>query len=94
MAGHPQNCTPDVPLPRDQAAAGPIETPRVISPELALAHQFLATLTDLRAPWLDKWVAWAAEQQLSPELTRSVRVAVLRLRVYGAAERTMRRRRP
>jgi hypothetical protein len=58
-----------------------------------LAQQFLITVEDPRAPWARRFEAFAAEHGLSAELARSTKVAVLRLRMFHATERSGRRRR-
>ena len=68
-------------------------TDHIISADLRHAQQFLAELTDPRAPWADRFEAWARERNLGPELARQVKATVLRLRMFAAVERSGRRRR-
>jgi len=63
-----------------------------VTQELALAHAFLLSLSDPRASWATLFDIFAREKQLSPDLARSTRICVLKLRVFGAIERTARRR--
>lgn len=58
-----------------------------------LAAEFLGQLGDERDLWVRKFQAWAAERQLSPEMTRAVKVEALRIRVFGAMDRGAARRR-
>lgn len=58
----------------------------VVSQEAKLAQSFLAGLSDPRAAWADLYERFADEQHLSPELRRAVRLTVLRLRVFHAAQ--------
>jgi hypothetical protein len=58
-----------------------------ITDEAQLATAFLETLIDPRAPWAAAFEAWADARGLGPELRRSVRITVLRLRMFGAVER-------
>jgi hypothetical protein len=58
-----------------------VPAPIVVSAELRLAHRFLGTLDDMRAPWSAAFDAWADERGLAPELARSTKVTVLRLRM-------------
>jgi len=67
--------------------------PRAITPEYRLAHQFLATLENPRAPWAARYDAWAKAEKVSGELRLAVKVTILRLRTFGAIERSARRRR-
>ena len=67
---------------------------RVVSEEVRLAQEFLATLENLRAPWAELFEGWAAKRGLSPALTYSTKVAILKIRTFGAVERSPRRRRP
>jgi len=52
-----------------------------------LAGEFLADTAGDRRPWPALFTAWAAEHGLSESEARSVKVQVLRLRVFGAVER-------
>ena len=54
---------------------------------LDLAREFLSTLRDARAPWPPHFEPWARERGLSIAETREVRVAILRVRCFGADER-------
>jgi hypothetical protein len=58
---------------------------RAITQEARLAQEFLETLPDARVPWADRFESWAAGRALSTDLARSVRVTVLRLRMFGGA---------
>lgn len=63
-----------------------------ITDEARLATAFLETLSDPRAPWAATFETWADGRGLSPELRRSVRITVLRLRMFGALSRHRPRR--
>ena len=53
----------------------------------ALARSFLAELSDSPGPWVVRFESWAAARGLNAAEARAVRVATLRLRVFGAIAR-------
>ncbi len=63
-----------------------------ISDDARLAEAFLATLENPRASWAHPFEIWADERGLARELRRSVRITVLRLRMFGAVARHRPRR--
>jgi hypothetical protein len=58
-----------------------------ITQEAQLATAFMETLTDPRAPWAAAFERWADGRGLGSEMRRSVRITVLRIRMFGAVER-------
>lgn len=66
---------------------------RPITEEGRVLVEFVATLTDPRAPWAERCTVWAQERGLSAAEARALRLNVLRLRMFGAMERHAARRR-
>jgi hypothetical protein len=62
------------------------------SPEL-LAAAFVAESAADPRPWLQVFREWAPAHELTEQEQRDVRVLVIRRRVFGAVERSVRRRR-
>ena len=65
--------------------------PRTVTREAELAYAFLATLSDPRQSWNDLYLVWAKERGLDEATARTVKTTVLRIRVFGALERSSRR---
>jgi hypothetical protein len=56
---------------------------RAIEPETQLALEFIDTIENPRAPWADRFDAWARERGLPPAQARLVKLTVVRIRTFG-----------
>ncbi len=77
---------------KDDQADGIVAQPFVVSAVAKYAYAYLDG-RDARSPWADDFEKWADEHGLGPELRRSVKITILRLRMFSAVGRHARRRR-